>query len=602
LVSCEHPAKEIAMTEDCRTDAKERLQACGISICYGGRSFPEGAMNGKGHLTIQTSGYGEVDLAKGLPLLHDLEETFELEFLGDVADDDLRHLVGLRNILSLKASHGPVSDAGLQYLAGLTSLRVLEFWGLPVTTAGVKHLAGLTNLCELQLSGSQVDDEGLAALTGLTELTVLKLNGCPVTDRGLESLSRLTRLRTLDLGGTRIQGPGLMHLERLGDLEDLTLDRLSISDRDVSVLSRLSKLRSLSLYATQVGDGGAPWLAGLPHLGWLTLSETRVGDDAVRQLRSCEELINVRLDKTKVSGAGLTSLPKNLHVLSLTEVDLQETDIAGLEHLQDLSTLVIDARAASDAVVGRLRRMHLVRRPAYDESVAAFCQLPACPLCREVIEDGSPVFVMRPFYIAEYWQYAKVPIHWDCFARWEKRPDFARRYFEANVGGAENNQFWGVAHRDELSFVSVNPSQYVQEVQVMLAETGSDFRVKLADWQDWLEGEWFEACRHEVEREALGRMIPLFREKFSTAEAAVKAAGFSPDERPAEPEGLSPIMYEFACDDLARRAAEKGLACPGCGEFSNDYEYRKVEIVDPDGPRSVLVCKNCEEEFGPDDF
>lgn len=591
------------MSRDPATEAKDSLQTLGVSICYGGRSFPEGAMNGKGHLSIQTSGYSEIDLNKALPLLHDLAETFELEFLGDVADDDLRHLAGLQNILSLKASHGPISDAGLQHITGLTSLRVVELRGLPLTTAGIKHLGGLSNLCELTLSGTKADDEGMAALASLSKLTVLQLNGCPVTDRGLEFLAHLTKLRTLDLGGTQIQGPGLVHLERLGDLEDLTLDRLPISDRDVSVLARLGKLRSLSMHSTKVGDSGAPWLAGLPHLGWLTLSDTRVGDDAMLQLRSCNGLINVRLDGTKVSGAGLTQLPINLHVLSLTEVDLQEADITVMEHLKDLSSLLIDARVASDPVIERLRGMHMVRQPAYSEEVAAFCRLPDCPLCREVIEEDSPVFVMRPFYIAEYWQYAKEPIHFDCFARWDKRPDFARRYFDANVEDADRNQFWGIAHRDENCFVSVNPSQYVQEVQVMLAETASDFRVKLPEWQDWLEGEWFETCRHEVEREALGRVIPLFREKFLTAEVVVEAAGFSPEEPPAKPEGMvGVISYEFACDDLARRATEKGLACPHCGDFSNDYEYRKVEMVDPDGPHSVLVCKNCEEEFGPDDL
>jgi hypothetical protein len=61
------------------------------------------------------------------------------------------------------------------------------------------------------------------------------------------------------------------------------------------------------------------------------------------------------------------------------------------------------------------------------------------------------------------------------------------------------------------------------------------------------------------------------------------------------------VSHEFACENLARRAVEKGLACPFCGEFSNDYEYRKAVVVDPDGPRSVVVCKNCEWAFGPDD-
>ena len=270
---------------------------------------------------------------------------------------------------------------------------------------------------------------------------------------------------------------------------------------------------------------------------------------------------------------------------------------------KSLSTLIIDASVASEAVTNRLRRMHLGRSPAFDDSVAVFSRLPACPLCGEIIEEDSPVFVARPFHVgAEFWQYAEMPIHWDCFARWEKRPEFARRYFQANAEATEHNEFWGVARRDEHVLVSVNPSGYVKEIEVLLAETGSSFRIPLMDWQDWVEGEWFDACRHEVEREILGRLIPSFREKFPTADALVEAAGFSPEEPPTGLGGMmGQISYEFACDDLARRAAAKGLACPHCGQFSNDYQYRKVEMVDPKGPRSVLVCKNCEEEFGPDD-
>jgi hypothetical protein len=474
-------------------DPKNRLQDLGISVCLGGRSFPEGAMNGKGHLTIQTSGYHETDLDQALPVLHELAETFELEFLGDVSDDDLRHLASLHNLLSLKLNHRQVTDAGLRHLAGLTSLCVLELRGLPVTGAGVKHLAGLVNLSELHLWETQVDDAGAEVIAGLPELTVLDLNGCPVTDHCLEHLTRLTTLQTLTLSGTKIEGEGLALLGRLGNLESLNLNLLPITDREAFSLARLGKLQSLSLHGTKVGDQGAGWLAALPNLCWLTLSETRIGDDALRHLRSCGGLINVRLDGTRVTGAGLAHLPKDLAVLSLTGVDLKEADLAGLDRLESLSDLILDERIASKAVVGRLRRMHLARRPAYGEGVTAFSRLPACPLCRDVIEEDAPVFVPRPFFTGdEFWQYAEVPIHWDCFARWERRPEFARRYFRANAEAAGHNQFWGVARHDEQVLVTVNPSEYVEEVEVLLAETGSSFRVPLADWQGWLEGEWFE--------------------------------------------------------------------------------------------------------------
>lgn len=586
------------------TKAEDRLTACeGVSVAIASGFHPPEALNGKGHLSIQTSGYTEVNLDKVLPLLHGLEKTFDLEFIGPVSDEDLRHLAGLRNILALKLNRSNVTNAGLRHLAGLMSLRILELSGLPVTAAGVRHLAGLANVYELHLGWTQADDESVEALSGLPRLTKFDLSSCPITDRCLEHLTRVTTLQSLTLSGTKIQGAGLALLERLGNLESLNLDLLPVTDREASSLARLGKLRSLSLHGTRVGDQGAPWLAGLPNLGWLTLSGTLVGDDALRHLRACEGLINVRLDGTRATKAGLAHLPKLLAVLSLTGVQLKEEDLAGVEHLEGLSTLVLDERVASEAVVGRLRRMHLARCPAYSEEVAAFSRLPACPLCNEVIEEGSPVFVPRPFFTGpEFWRYAKVPIHWNCFARWDQRPEFARRYFEANAEAAEQNQFWGVARRDEQVLVSVNPSQYVEEVEVVLAETGSSFRVPLADWEGWLEGEWFEACRHEVEREALAGLVPSIREAFPTAEAVVGAAGFSPGEPPAGPDGMvGQVSYEFACQDLARRAAEKGLPCPLCGDFSNDYEYRRVEVVDPDGPRSVLVCKICEGEFGPGD-
>jgi hypothetical protein len=73
--------------------------------------------------------------------------------------------------------------------------------------------------------------------------------------------------------------------------------------------------------------------------------------------------------------------------------------------------------------------------------------------------------------------------------------------------------------------VTANPDKFVGEVDVMLAETASGFRIPLADWEDWLGAEWFEICRHEIEREALGAVLPLLRSKLPTADAIIAAAG-----------------------------------------------------------------------------
>jgi hypothetical protein len=188
-----------------KADAEDRLTACeGVSVAIASGFHPPEALNGKGHLSIQTSGYTEVNLDEVLPLLHGLEKTFDLEFIGPVSDEDLRHLAGLQNILALKLNRSHVTDAGLQHLADLKSLRVLEMSGLPVTAAGVRHLAGLESLCELHLGWSQADDGSVEALSGLPRLTKLDLSSCPVTDRCLDHLTRLTTLQSLTLSGTKI--------------------------------------------------------------------------------------------------------------------------------------------------------------------------------------------------------------------------------------------------------------------------------------------------------------------------------------------------------------------------------------------------------------
>jgi hypothetical protein len=247
--------------------------------------------------------------------------------------------------------------------------------------------------------------------------------------------------------------------------------------------------------------------------------------------------------------------------------------------------------------------MHLGRCPSYVEGTVAFARLKTCPLCRDVIQEEDLVFVARPFALdPDLYQYVKTPMHWDCYTRWELRPRFARQYFEANVAEMRHNEFWGVAQCDGRVLLTVNPGEFVEEIDVLLAETGSSFRIQLSDWQDWIGGAWFEACRHEVEREILAVLVPAWRTELPTADAVVAAAGFD-DQRQAPRRSpiIERICYEFAVDKLAQRIVEKGLACPKCGNFSNDYGYQRVELVSVEGPQSCFTCTNCGHEFGPAD-
>lgn len=238
--------------------------------------------------------------------------------------------------------------------------------------------------------------------------------------------------------------------------------------------------------------------------------------------------------------------------------------------------------------------------------MAMFFEGQECPLCGAEMTDSDRLFATSHFLgpDSDLERFSDAVMHWDCYAKWEHRARFGRMYFEAKRQWSSRNQYWGVAHSDDQLLVTTNADKLVGEVDVMLAETGSGFRVSLADWEDWLAGEWFESCNHVIEREALAAVLPLLRSKLPTADVLVRAAGMEMDaesEIAAQGGLVASVSYQLACEKLAKRAATKGIACPRCGNFSTDYEYVRVDKVSESGPRSHLVCHGCGKEFGPAD-
>jgi hypothetical protein len=163
-----------------------------------------------------------------------------------------------------------------------------------------------------------------------------------------------------------------------------------------------------------------------------------------------------------------------------------------------------------------------------------------CPLCGVNMTDADRRFATSHFLGSEsdLWEFSDAVMHWDCYATWEHRARFGRLYFDAKRQWSGRNPHWGVAHSDDQVLVTANPDKYVGEVDVMLAETGSGFRVPLLDWEDWLAGEWFEGCHHEIERDALATVLPLLRTKLPTAEAVIAAAGKLVNDDSASPTSL----------------------------------------------------------------
>ena len=122
------------------------------------------------------------------------------------------------------------------------------------------------------------------------------------------------------------------------------------------------------------------------------------------------------------------------------------------------------------------------------------------------------------------------PVHWPCYAQWPERPRFARHYVNAWMQANRRNPFWWSVHRDEHVYVSVNPNRGVEEVSVRLSALGSDVRVPLQRWTDWLaDFKKVTPKLHECEVRALQEALPTLRARFPSDHALVDA--IDPDEK-----------------------------------------------------------------------
>jgi hypothetical protein len=151
---------------------------------------------------------------------------------------------------------------------------------------------------------------------------------------------------------------------------------------------------------------------------------------------------------------------------------------------------------------------------------------PKCALC------GANIDLLRQFFRASgtfvpagdsLESFVNAPIHWECYAKWHDRARFARHHVEAWIKANRRNPFWWLVHLDDRLYISVNPEPPVVEASVRLMEVGSDIRVPLPRWRDWLAHPERVTPLQPVEREHLLPLLPLIRQRFPDDHAVVHA-------------------------------------------------------------------------------
>jgi hypothetical protein len=119
--------------------------------------------------------------------------------------------------------------------------------------------------------------------------------------------------------------------------------------------------------------------------------------------------------------------------------------------------------------------------------------------------------------------FVNAPMHWECYANWPERPRFARLHVEAWVRANRRNPFWWLVHLDDRVYISVNPEPPVVEASVRLLDVGSDIRVPLLRWRDWLAHPESVSALQPVERNHLLSLLPQLRKLYPDDHAVVHA-------------------------------------------------------------------------------
>lgn len=149
-----------------------------------------------------------------------------------------------------------------------------------------------------------------------------------------------------------------------------------------------------------------------------------------------------------------------------------------------------------------------------------------CALC------GKPITREEPFRATGNFlppgdpltKFCNVPLHWSCYAAWPERPRFARHHVEAWVEANRRNPYWWQVHRDDNVYISANPTAPIEEASVRLYAFGSDIRVPLPRWGDWLRN-MDQVTPHltEPERQKLRELLPTLRKRYPDDHALVDA-------------------------------------------------------------------------------
>jgi uncharacterized protein YbaR (Trm112 family) len=229
-----------------------------------------------------------------------------------------------------------------------------------------------------------------------------------------------------------------------------------------------------------------------------------------------------------------------------------------------------------------------------------------CPLCHQELDIHSRLFATSGVFFSpdhRLFAYCDAAMHWDCYANWPDRVEFAGCYFQMWVEPDPDNPYWRQAFLSQEVLGTVNPDPSVAKVSLLLAKTGSFLQVSLDRWNDLIQGPVASFTDlHPVERDALSEVWPLLQEALPSASAlgarvdqAARQEALQRHKEKTRRSEEERLRKTKAHNKACRALVREGIECPYCKAEDIRYLDKSPEA------KSYFICGSCGRSFGPID-
>lgn len=160
-----------------------------------------------------------------------------------------------------------------------------------------------------------------------------------------------------------------------------------------------------------------------------------------------------------------------------------------------------------------------------------------CTLCDEIINEDDALFSTSGVFIqpeSPLSVYCDSGMHWDCYAKWKQREEFAVLYFRHLRNSLSRNGNFCYIHSDDDIYITApaklvfgNAKDYEKRITLLIAKVGLRMEVESDSW-DRLVANGFAGWEfnHSLEEEIFkGEILPKLQAQFFAIDELLTKAG-----------------------------------------------------------------------------